>query len=460
MYTASKRSLKMADETKTKAIERLKALGASPKPAQQPPLTPVPFKPSDAAKLLGCSMQVFTNIATYKSDALATGVVYLEIQGSTVKLVSAEYLADRLAAYLASAGIIFNYSVHLDAVKTWTRTAPKLNRIPPAITTDPNELAFLHLDLSKVTPALNETSEERACPTWDYFISNCGANGEALMAYTWSIFNREDQSAQYLLLKGDGGDGKGSYCRWLQNLLSDEAGLYEAHAALDANDDRWPAQLVGKRLGIFNDINNTSIVMTSTFKQITGRDAVTINQKYEKAYTTRLDAKFILTTNKSVMLSGAEAEARRAIIISMERGTKTIPNYEAKIKEETWAFLEKCKTAYEKLYDRERFTILCDMEEFLVQSETFEADFDYIFDTYFEAGTEENELAGNAVQGVLRVELKTNHEHSGFIDFMKRKHGVQKLRRSGGIAYRGLKLKSMPGLTNIVSIKTKIGGDK
>jgi putative DNA primase/helicase len=290
---------------------------------------------------------VFPFISGYKI-ILKNCKVYSEqivefLPNNTVKLLSDSDVMRKVSeAYDAQGAVILHR--HSDqALKTWKTSASKIDKLPPSFSLDKNEVAFKHIKLD---------IKECPTPTWDDFVRRCGLNGEALMAFVWSLFERDCKSNQYLLLRGSGKDGKSTFTTWLTDIFGTEN-----TAALSSGYDKWPAQCVGKRLGLFAELNDTKFIMSENFKKITGRDLVMITEKYEKAYSTVLDAKFILTTNKSVQVSGGEAEKRRIILCDMETGD--MPNYVENIYKESPGFLHNCQKAYKKLYNPDKKIIEC-----------------------------------------------------------------------------------------------------
>lgn len=380
--------------------------------------------------------RILANARVYQ-DAAGTKV-YFTINEATniVKKSSEEALTDQVAIALNESGIILSQQAIVGQIRTWAMTAPRLNKFPPSFSTDENEITFLRINLHKM---LNESQET---PTWNSFLSRCGANADALKAFTWSLFEQgENYHDQYLFLKGPGGDGKGSYIRFLCRLFENNSATESAFAALSTEDDRWVAQCVGKRLGTFNDINNTSIVMTTAFKNVTGRDPVTINQKYEKSYSTTLDTKFVLSTNKMISIGGDMSEKRRAIIINMQAITEKIPNYEQNLWQEAGGFLYKCRKAFEELYDKDSKIIRCDYEDFNAEKDEFEEHSIYLQENFFLLDPKA-ETPCNVFYNAIKDEIKGRYTMKDFKQYLYRDCGVRKYQRADGVrVYKGIKLK-------------------
>ncbi|MBL7672505.1 MAG: hypothetical protein JNM39_18655 [Bdellovibrionaceae bacterium] len=314
----------------------------------------------------------------------------------------------------------------IKTLQTWKDRLGEQNRLgklPPSFTLDQNELSFNYIAISP-TPA--------PTPTWDAFIGNCGANGEALMAFTWSILQREALHPQYVFFSDDGGTGKSCYLRWIEKLVGPKGVV-----SLNTEDTHWVAACVGKRLGIFAEVNNTSVVMNGNFKAITGNDSVTVTKKYQDAYSTRLDTKFILTSNSGVHVSSKDSERRRCILVKVEKYKQEIEDFEDKLAEETQAFLFKCKLAFEKFYDQKKKSIVCDYELFDEHSFETESEFEEAFERHFKLNPESIIKSIDVTAACRFISTKPFFEKN-FKAFLKRKPGVTYKRHDQNWSFFGL----------------------
>ncbi len=203
---------------------------------------------------------------------------------------------------------------------------------------------------------------------------------------------------------------------------------------------------MGKRVGIFNDLNNTSIILSSNFKQITGNEKITINQKYEKAFSTILDTKFILTTNKDISIINSDAERRRVILVELSEDHTVIEDYEEKLWQETSAFLYKCKLAYEKLYNKSTKQITCSYEAFEREASSFEEGNQALFDKCFELDSDSLITASIFFERITKALGERNdNKISNFKSWLERTHQIKRKQRlvDGKITwvYLGIKLK-------------------
>jgi hypothetical protein len=341
--------------------------------------------------------------------------LYLEIGPDKIaKRRSLDWVVQMVAKPLYEHGVFLKNKDLVEHIKTWSDKTIKLSQLPSSFSLFSDDVTFNRIKVNLT---------DGPTPTWDHFIKRCGANGKALMAFTWSLFEKDDKSQQYLFLKGTGGDGKGSYCRWLNGIFNDQlVGL--------SSTDKWAALCVGRRIGVFNDLNNTSVIMTSQFKQITGGDKVSIEQKYEKTFSATLDTKFILTTNRSINIINDFAERRRAILVELNKENILMENYEQKLQEEGSAFLAKCKIAYEELYDKVRNSIKCDYEFFESESASFEERYEALFHKCFIHGDKYVCSAADFHNRLVREVGGDNNKIGSFKEWLERTHGIKRVRLS------------------------------
>jgi hypothetical protein len=320
------------------------------------------------------------------------------------------------------------------------KTKNTLKILPPSFTLDAEELSFNYIKLD---------IKEGPTPTWDDFIERCGENGKALMAYTWSIFERDVKLPQYLMLQGHGNDGKGSYTEWLSEIIGDQA-----YSSLDAANPHWPSQCIGRRVGFWQELNSPKIVMSSQFKAITGGDAVSITEKYEKAITTSLDIKFILVTNQLPEFTSKAAEQRRIILATVRPPSHVISGYKIKIRQESAAFLYKCRRAFEELYNKELLKIDCGYTDFAELSGSFEEQYSWLFEKCF-IQQESKFITDGVVSADFIDTIKVNQKNldrnfmNGFKEWLYRTKGVS-CRPSGGTRYyTGISLKNLQLLRSV-----------
>lgn len=362
-----------------------------------------------------------------------------------VQPLSFDGLKLKIASVLKDSGTVMLDKNLIQFVKTFLTytesTSLRTLTYPPSFSTKPNQLCFNYVSL--------ETANIPT-PTWDAFIENCGKNGKALMAFTWQIFHPEFEGRQYLLLRSQGATGKGSYTSWLEDYIG-----RNNVAALSPKDKNWPAMCVGKRLGLFGEVNNTSFVQSSEFKQITGGDSITVTNKYDKSFSTKLDTKFILSTNSSIDVEGRTSESSRCILVDMKNNVKYIPEYKEKLKAEEKGFLFKCQQAFIELYDSKLKKLNYDTSDFENHSATFEDDYTIVFESAFEI-CEDSKLRSVDFTKAVNVFGKSQGNNKffrqNFKEWVERKYPqVTMLKSNGHQYYKSLKLNDKAAeLLNII----------
>ncbi len=336
---------------------------------------------------------------------------YLEkLTENQVKAISSAQLDSLVAKTLLTNGHHLLSKQISEHVKTWSLVAETVNVLPASISIQ-GELTYNQIKLDL---------KDSPTPTWDYFLSKAEMNERSLMAFVWAMFEKDCKLQQYLFLEGPGRDGKGSFIRWLENILCG------ALAPLSASDKYWPANCIGRRVGVFNDLNNVNIVLSSTFKQIVGGDSVSIEQKYEKSFGAKLDTFFILTSNKPLMMTSEDSDKRRCIYVKFKKDTRNIENYEHKLKIEANGFLFKCKKAFEELYDDSQNIIKCDRECLEEAAASNEERYLAILETNFILGEEFKISPTDFTNTLNAAGIVTQTEVSGFKQYLKRVYSIER----------------------------------
>ena len=150
-------------------------------------------------------------------------------------------------------------------------------------------------------------------PTWDLIISRM-SNADAFTAWVGSLFDETSYQQQYVWLHGKGNEGKGCINRFLMRVFGP---AYCAKQPKERGDKFWTHDLLGKRLVVFPDCNDSAFVASGLFKSMTGGDPIPVEAKGEMAYTTRLAAKYLIISNERPDLSSETADRRRIIYCEM-----------------------------------------------------------------------------------------------------------------------------------------------
>lgn len=188
-------------------------------------------------------------------------------------------------------------------------------------------------------------------PTWDILLSNF-SNTDALKAWVGSLFMRDSDRSQYLWLYGSGGNGKSTMARVLGEVLERFVVFVNAPEGESARK-HFSSQLKHKRLAVFDDFKFCSradnFLRSGLFKSITGGTKVQIERKYENPFDTKINCKFLFTSNVKPSLSGDMADQRRIIYCEAQdlmQARAHDPSFYKKLKREVYDFISNCILKY------------------------------------------------------------------------------------------------------------------
>lgn len=295
-------------------------------------------------------------------------------------------------------------------------------------------------------------AEPGPTPTWDRLLKRM-SNTAAFCAWLGSIFDRESANQQYVWIMGEGNDGKGALNRFLRRVFG--PGYQSKQPPGRHGDKFWTHGLLGKRLVVFPDCNDTEFVTSGLFKSLTGGDPVSVEVKGAMAYTAKLDAKYLIVSNERPDLSSSRADLRRVIYCEMEersKGSADDLDFEEKLWREGGAFLSRCITEYEP-YIR-LVSIPTEVEKIEDWVDGHEDSYLEVFEFYFELDEKEAAkdlwLPGEQVQRTLKRAFKSPESRRDFLRWMERKYKVRRMTvelgsgegRSTPKRYRYLKLKN------------------
>ena len=114
----------------------------------------------------------------------------------------------------------------------------------------------------------------------------------------YTLYPHEYPFNKAILLIGEGGNGKSTFCRLLRVILGDHNVSSVSLRDLDPRVNRFAvAELVNKLANIASEPAR-GLFDPTLFKQITGEDTVLVERKYKDPYTTTIYAKMIFTANE------------------------------------------------------------------------------------------------------------------------------------------------------------------
>lgn len=293
--------------------------------------------------------------------------------------------------------------------------------------------------LQKSTPGhcfhrLDFDMANQETPLFDDFLDHIETNKDAFLAYIGMLFDPTAPRQQYLWLHGEGGDGKGVFCRFLRRLFAD------AYVALSTNEKQinqfFTSRLVSKRVGVFQDCHSPGFVQSEIFMMLSGGDPVFIEGKNKDGYTDEIPTMFVFSSNDLPKITGSKAHMRRAVIASMRERTTyngSKLTYEDRFWEERAGILHKCWQAWIR-HKAENGCVIADQEIVHDVASATEEKWDSIFHDFFKPTDDDViGLKAHIFAKVLRNHAKMfDIEIANFKKFIERKYKITlKQHRSG-----------------------------
>ncbi len=270
-------------------------------------------------------------------------------------------------------------------------------------------------------------------------------NAAAFMAWVGSLLDMNSGRSQYVYLYGEGGTGKGRIAAFLKRLFGDAYGSPDP----THRNQFWTAQLVGKRLICFADLDSSKFLNSGSFKTLTGEDAICVEPKGQPAYTTSLQCKFLILSNNKPSLKDDAANRRRAIyceMLPLAPDTKlvTTSRFDALLWEEAAWWLCKCKALWAKRNDA-GFVESDNIDALQDAMDDHQVDHMDIFDKWFDRVSDAHVTPGT-MRIIMEKEDLRGERRADFEAFMFKRHGIKKERhRVGGALgprlYQGIRVK-------------------
>lgn len=322
-------------------------------------------------------------------------------------------------------------------VKYWDTVLPRSVDIGPQLMTSVHEArkkfisAADPLDMSQIKPVAFKSDPSLTFhrlafnPTWDagtdlarafpltYELLTRTSNADALAVWIGSLFDPNSNRHQYAWLTGSGGDGKGTLIRMLARVFGPSFSSEQPPAQ---HDRFWTSGLIGKRLVVFPDMNDSKFVTTGLFKSLSGGDKVRVEFKRGATVAIDLPAKYLFSSNKRPSVTDNPADMRRIIYCYVRPVVKryTDGDYEYDMARELPHFISFCVHRYElhrastSLGADVITTDTAEVEE-IARHNT--AEWDNIIDTHFaKTGQPDSVLTARRMEEIL----KHYYPHSKF----------------------------------------------
>jgi len=157
-------------------------------------------------------------------------------------------------------------------------------------------------------------------PGFAHILALCD-DSRSLVLWLGSLLDWKSARTQYLHWHGGGGNGKSTVFQAISDALGHERVVHTRMS--DFNSPHWGAEIVGARLLLFPDVNNTHIFSSGKFKELTGEEHITINPKNMPYRKIKLMNKTAILSNKNVAITNGEADKRRLLPICSSPDTET-----------------------------------------------------------------------------------------------------------------------------------------
>lgn len=218
-----------------------------------------------------------------------------------------------------------------------------LSEYPTSISNDPTVPTTCYYDLSRIVDGPTDA--------WDDFLARSGPGRWVLPMFLYAMVQGEHFGRQVLNLDGGAGAGKSIFGEAIKALLGAEnCHAINDHALMGKFGGR---ELLGKRALINADLKNVLLAKHELIHQITGRDTIRIEEKYQAAFSSRIHAMIVLMSNSPVRVYGEDNEISRLLPIKIlpaagRTAGELDVNWEKKFISQVFHVAFKGKELYEK----------------------------------------------------------------------------------------------------------------
>jgi hypothetical protein len=227
--------------------------------------------------------------------------------------------------------------------------------------------------------------EVQPTPTWDDLLS-AFTNTEGLKAWIGSLFYEDSDRSQYLWLYGKGKNGKSTMARVISSLLGKFVASVNAPEGESARK-HFTSYLLGKRLAVFDDFKickgADNFMRSGLLKNITGGYRVPVEKKFQDAYDTELNCKFLFTSNIKPKISKDPSDQRRIVYCeAKQRNFVVDTDFEPRLGRELPQFISNCMLIYKAACPDNRPIIYDQTESIKLADEFFEYEDAFIHDHF------------------------------------------------------------------------------
>lgn len=376
-----------------------------------------------------------------KEDSKGEMLFFEEIEDKLIKPVSATRIKCAIHKYVDDCkhfeGMYKITSTHVNHIlDKWSSIVWRLGDVADVLQAHEPGYTFHRLPFS-----FQDDPFVDRCPLFSEMMSRT-KNAAALMAWIGSLFDSDSYRQQYAWLFGHGQNGKSTLGRFLSKCLGNASKWTQPPGI---NDRFWTSTLIGKRLIVFGDCNNSGFVTSGLFKGITGGDVVQAEIKNGPCFDVQLHCKFLVFSNNKPNINSDVADQRRIIYCEMDAiAGEGEPDYEDRLWAEAPWILGRCWRFYQEMAGPRR---PIPVEAGLAEGVAAENEelFEEVFEEFFQiTGNDNDILYPIQFQKPLQdYGMKSNNVQKKFYDYIARVHGITKVNVRIGDgsrrkAYRGV----------------------
>jgi putative DNA primase/helicase len=198
------------------------------------------------------------------------------------------------------------------------------------------------------------------CPMWETFLEEVQPDPQArqlLQEFSGYCLTHDTSLHKFLMLEGDGRNGKGTFWKVLRAMLGREN---VSALPLSAFSDKFAlSSTVGKLLNISEETGKLNQVAEDVLKTFVGGDARTIDRKYKELLTIVFTTHLIVVVNtRPPLVDRTRALWERLILVPFPVSLpeeKRIPDFHVKLCEELPGIFNSAIVGLSRLRRRGRF---------------------------------------------------------------------------------------------------------
>jgi hypothetical protein len=267
------------------------------------------------------------------------------LEGNVVKKVTFAALVKAVAEYaLGIKNPDYRFTAHgyKATAELFLQATPPLPEAPASFyfkSTNPDKYCFKRAPFDP---------HEKPCPDWDSMFDPM-FNADGVMQTLWTFFVEGAYRQNYIYLKGEGGDGKGSIVRTLNRVTGDVYSITKP----PAEDNKHAAvEFERSMIVAITDLRNMPFMRSELLLAFTGDDDMNFDHKGKQPYSAKPAGRLLVCSNRYLVIGIQDSEQRRAQYGEMPKRKTPIKRdtkFENRLFDQFPGFIWKCKQKFEAL---------------------------------------------------------------------------------------------------------------